>query len=207
MIRRFDDIESYRSGNVYKTHFFPPAELPDNVKVVFLFGDVLNTVISTHRMINQWGARHYHHLGAPRYRTNDDVFDGDSLNLLGHFDEWYRPQGFPFVSVRYETLYSASSRAVLSRFLGFDLRLLPHRERETNGRAHPKRDRILEQYGELDRRVRAAEDARFWPARTAEERRDRFGATVPSIRARPGTGHRPLPTSRTDEASGSSSAY
>jgi hypothetical protein len=168
-LRRFDDLDSYQNGAVYKTHYLPPESLPDNVKLIYLFGHPIDTIISTHRMINQWGARHHANLGSESFRSNDDIFYRDSLALCEHFDRWYRPQAFPFISIRYEALHLVDTRTALSRFLGFELRLPPNRERRANRSEHSMRDQILEVYRELDRRIEQAEDVRIWRERETQE--------------------------------------
>ena len=163
-ITRFDGVAGFAPGFAYKTHDLPPEALPEQVKLIFLFGDPLNIAISVHERMNAWGRRHHDHMQSALYVDNDCVFERDTLRLHEHFAAWYRPQPFPFLSVRYEALGTAAAREALADFLGHAVPLPPFRPRRSDWTTHPRREALKRVYGDLQARVAEADDVRRWPA-------------------------------------------
>jgi len=156
------EVQRFRTGHVYKTHDFPPPSLPDYVRLIFLFGNPMDIVISTHRKINEWGALHHRHLRSALFQPNDSVFQHDTLRLHEHFEQWYRRQPFPFLSLRYESLFDAPTRDALEHYLGFHVPLPQFRKRDADWSNHPQRDRLWRLYGDLYEAVNRVEDVRLW---------------------------------------------
>lgn len=156
------DEHDYKRGLVYKTHDFPCFRLPDHVKLIFLFGNPMDIVISTHRKINEWGRKHHAHLRSDEFIENDCLFECDSLQLADHFDAWYRPQNFRFISVRYESMFEPDVRARLEDFLEMSVPWPEFRQRKADWMKHPRRDALWELYGPLYRRIEQAEDLKIW---------------------------------------------
>ncbi len=150
------------AGTVYKTHHYPPDSLPENVRLIFMFGNPMNIALSVHRRINKWGRDHHDHLGSDGFVSNDSVIGSDTLQLSRLFDAWYRPQGFGFMTIRYESLYEPPVRAALNDYVGFDVPLASRRARETDWESHPDSSLLLETYGELAARIDQAEDCKVW---------------------------------------------
>lgn len=145
----FDDIE-WQQGVIYKTHDFPPkTKLPDNVIVIFMFGNIYNTIISTHRKINEWSHLHHSHLRGD-YKSNDHIFYEDTLKLEVHFDKWINAG---FCNVEYEKLYKVDTQKRLSEKLGITLKMHPEMKRKTNYLLHPSLDAIKKTYGILHNKI------------------------------------------------------
>jgi hypothetical protein len=156
------DLGSCLNGHVYKTHEAPPAAIGRNVKLVFMFGNPMDIAISSHSRMNRWGRVHHMHLGSDLFTDNDCVFMQDTLKLEAHFDAWHRPQSFPFVTVRYETLYSQDTLDGLADFLGHRIILPPHRARTTRWMDHPRKEQLLEIYSDLHDRIEQAANITVW---------------------------------------------
>lgn len=161
-LHALDNGHEFKCGLVYKTHDFPCARLPDHVKLVFLFGNPMDIVISTHRKINEWGRKHHAHLQSNDFVENDSLFESDSLQLAAHFDAWYRPQNFRFISVRYEALFQRDIRERLEDFLELSIPWPDFRRRKADWMKHPRREALWELYGPLYRRIEQAEDLKIW---------------------------------------------
>jgi len=136
--------------------------LPSNVKLIYLFANPLNIVISAHRTINQWGKDHHMHLCSNLFEENNSVFYKDTLLLHRNFEAWYRPQGFGFISVKYESLYENRTIETLSDFLGFHLKLPPFCKRESDYSNHPMKDQLMRVYADLHYKIEKAEKVKIW---------------------------------------------
>lgn len=161
-IDKFQKMSFYKPGMVYKSHDHPPTKLPDNVKVIWMFGNPMNIILSTHKMINEWGRKHYYHLGLDSYVDNDFVFNGDNMNMKVHFEEWYKHQNFEFLSVRYESLNKREAQVAIWEYLGFEFPFPQLRERETDWNNHYMRDQLYETYNELNNRIESVDDFKLW---------------------------------------------
>ncbi len=162
LLPRMEQLTEPVPGTIYKTHALPPSTLPAHVKLIYLFGDPLDIVVSTHRQINEWGAGHHRNFGSESFVSNDAVFHEDTLGLTEHFAQWYRPQGFCFLTLRYEKLYTRPVRRALDDYLGFALPLPAFRPRQTIGAAHARKSEILSVYRGLIQATEAADDVRLW---------------------------------------------
>ena len=161
-LSRFSDEKKFVRGTLYKTHSSPPAILPPHVKLVFMFGDPMNAALSGYREFSTENDKHCQHIGASEVPDREDIFSRDVLMLEEHFDAWYQRQGFDFVSVRYETLYSEKTRSMLDEYLGFKLKLPPYRARRTDWRHHERSSELAATYAGLNARIEAAADCRIW---------------------------------------------
>ncbi len=161
-LSQFSDEEKFVKGTIYKTHNFPPATLPAHVKLIFMFGNPMNAALSGYREFSKENDKHFNHIGATEMPDREELFHEDKLMLEKHFDTWYQPQGFDFISIRYEALYAKETRAMLEEYLGFDLQLPPFRERKTDWRQHDRSDELLATYSGLNAKIEAAADCRIW---------------------------------------------
>lgn len=145
--------------NVKKlTHY--TTELPKDTKVIFLFGKVPYSVVSTKRAI--YDRKHFEHCG---YQEKDppDIYSRDALGYEAIFDGWVNNQRYRTLCIRYEKLHAA--QASIRQFLGVnDFWLPPHRQRETK----PQQDvgdevlkKIVATYGSLIAKVREMPDVKF----------------------------------------------
>lgn len=165
-ILMFDDEQIQFGWNeLFKTHDYPPKNLPNKVKLIFMFGNPLNTVISAHRLMNHWGQKHHEHLRSNQFRPNNEILKSDTLKLHELFDAWNQVQNFSFISVRYETLYSKKTLNALSDYLGFRLQLLPQQPRISDWETHPKKKQLLSVYGDLHKKILDADDVKIWSSK------------------------------------------
>lgn len=153
---------SFKKGYLYKSHDYPPRTLKKHVKVIYMFGNPMNTALSAHRRINEWGAEHHEHLVSDLFEYNDSVIYQDTLRLKDNFLSWYKPQGFSFITIKYEELYNADVLANLSKYLGHDVKLLPQKQRFTDWHQSKFRDQLLNTYGDLQNMISMAESSKIW---------------------------------------------
>jgi hypothetical protein len=155
----------FRSGTVFKTHDYPVfGDVKVYPKVIFMFGNPLDTIVSTIRVINEWGHKHYSHLHSKKFVPNESLIYEDGLNLERLFDEWYKPQKFSFLSIRYESIYEKESQKLLSRYLDYKIKMLPYKERKSNWSNHPQKEILLKTYGSLLEKINNAENCKLWDA-------------------------------------------
>ena len=105
---------------------------------------------------------HYLNLQSPNYKQHSKRFTQDTLLLEKHFDAWYKPQKFEFLSVKYESLRHQKNVIAIEDFLRLKLDLPVWRERSADWRTHPKKDELLRTYGRLAEKIEAAEDVKWW---------------------------------------------
>ncbi len=180
-----------KRGYVYKTHSypFPDIPLPRRVRIIWMFGNPMTIAASTNNMqasqgmmqkekgnmyhnmnSNQamqkkiWNIHHYRHLESPHYQEYDEILTRDTCLLERHFDAWYRPHAFPFLSVRYESLREPQVQQAVADFVGLPLRFRPWKPRATDWQSHPRRAELEATYGRLHAKVEAAEDTKIWQA-------------------------------------------
>jgi tetratricopeptide (TPR) repeat protein len=115
------------SGSVKKTHGLAPKQLPKGYKVIFVFGNIINSVISTKK--SRYDQVHFINCGCSQNPENTDIYLEDSLNYEAMFDSWNKNNGYPVICVRYETIYE--NLKPISRFLGITLSLPPQKKRTT----------------------------------------------------------------------------
>ena len=162
---KFEDDTIFLDRHVYKTHSLPPKYLPNNVKLIFMFGNPFDIVISAHNKINEWGRIHHKNFGSDLFKENDILFHEDTLQLHKHFDLWYRQQSFPFISIKYEAFFKQETLITLNEFLGFKLTTLPpYRKRSSCWSNHPQKERLLEIYGDLFNKIESSQDITIWDA-------------------------------------------
>ena len=125
----------YLLGHVYKSHDFPPAYLPSHVKVIFLFGNPIDIVLSAleldKRPLTGVDSRftaldlHIRNLRGD-IKKKADLFDKDVLRLEEQFDCWFKTQAFPLLRLRYETMWEHQSE--IRSFIGIDRFKLPKKK-------------------------------------------------------------------------------
>ena len=127
-----------------------------------MFGDPMNAALSGYKEFSKENDKHFQHIGASEVPDREEIFSRDVLMLEQHFDTWYQQQGFDFISVRYETLYTEETQSMLAEFLGFRLILPPYRQRSTDWRQHERGDELATTYAGLNAKIEAAADCRIW---------------------------------------------
>lgn len=159
-LSRFSDESKYVTGTIHKTHDLPPATLPSNVKLIFMFGDPRNAALSGYRAFSK--NKHFAHIGVTEIPDREDIFSKDILRLEAHFDTWQQQQGFDFISIRYESLYARETQAMLAEYLGFRVNLPPYRQRSTDWQQHDRRDELETTYSGLNAKIEAAANCKIW---------------------------------------------
>ena len=164
-------IRAAKRGYVYKIHGypFPNRPLPSHVRIIWMFGNPMMTAASSHNMYpndpvkrERWHMEHYTHLEAPHYKHHDEILARDTCMLERHFDAWYRPHAFPFLSVRYEAMERAEVCQAIADFVGLPLQFPRWEKRRTKWQSHPQRAQLEAAYARLHAKVEAAEDVKLW---------------------------------------------
>lgn len=116
---------------VYKTHDIFSTPPSPNYRIVFVYGDPLDSAMSVSRVVQEkgadWFAQHQYHLHATGSFSN--LFQEDVLNFAGQMRSWLGKRRDDVLCIEYEDLWN--SRTELSGFLGFDINLPARRPRET----------------------------------------------------------------------------
>ena len=138
-LNKIKPSEIQKISNVIKLHKFSNKYSNQNYKTIFLFGDAINSVISTHLngkdryTIEQYLSynNHFRNCGYNwDLKTKKDIFKEDFLNYEKIFDDWTTNNLYSTICVRYEKLYENID--VINNFLGFNLHLPNPRQRKTN---------------------------------------------------------------------------
>lgn len=145
-----------RGKGIYKTHRIPPEPhrpFGEGDSAIFLFGDVVESVVSTVRQRFEPG--HFEHCGA-EWDPDVDLLASDYLGYERIWDGWTGAP-FPVLCVRYRMLGTGQGRQVIERWIGRSVPWLPWRRRSTSV-TEAKRRRIQEAYAGLASKVEAAGD-------------------------------------------------
>lgn len=156
-ICNLNNIRFSVSDIVYKTHSpFPAIKYKDTAKVLFMFGDVMNTVVA---FANSWGKNKkndFPHQGAIKNMFIDldcvgkSPYECNTFNFMRSFNNWCRPHKYPVMLVRYEKMYD-NLKSILS-FCGIKDNDFPKfKERKTNWKtmcSSEQKDRLFKIYGE-----------------------------------------------------------
>ena len=135
-----------------------------------MFGNPMDAAISSEKAFR--GLNHYTHVKSPYASQHDRIFEKDVLLMEEHFDRWMRPQSFPFLSIRYEDLYSKSVRETLSTYVGSAVRFPEKKMRGSDWQSHPARDKLQSTYRSLAEKVRLAPSVKLWPSKDAAPREE-----------------------------------
>lgn len=130
-------------------------------KVIFLFGNPMNTAVSTHIEIPVARMRlHYEHMDGDMSSWKNFPRE-DSLGIEKLFDDWYRQHSFSLIAIRYETMWDHLEE--IGEYLGVDMSKFPKKkDRRTNWRTHSRNDEIKETYKRIASKIESAEDISIW---------------------------------------------
>lgn len=160
----FGDIV-FSPGELYKTHDYPPPAALPHMKIVYMFGNPMNIVVSAmdkfhygESMVGKlyyspWEAFYKFHNAD--YTEHHKIYDKDTLHLEENFDRWYKPQPFPFVAIKYEEFVHADKQPLYD-FLGFSFAMLPYKKRQSDWQTRPQASRLKATYGKLADKIDAA---------------------------------------------------
>lgn len=123
-----------KSGAVYKTHDYPPIEVPEgNFKMLYTFANPIDVVTSIKRLKNEKGMKwindHFDHLKVDNADI-DKIDQQDILKLESHLNTWVNETRFPVMFLNYETMWDYQSE--ISEFLGFTFELPEFKKRISN---------------------------------------------------------------------------
>lgn len=121
-----------RPGYVHKTHDLPSKNLwVSNTKIIFVFGDVVDTVTSViscqERFGRDWVEEHLKHLNAIGEMT--DILDKDILQIGEQLSSWFEADDLDLMLVHYEAIWEPGFKEMLSKFVGFEAELPEFRGR------------------------------------------------------------------------------
>jgi hypothetical protein len=143
------DTHNVNKNCVFKTHCpFPQNKHKHDTKVLFMFGDIFNSVVSYNRK-DVWGKSAAKHLFID-YGTN--YLDEDLFKFQRHFENWTKKQTYPVMFVRYENLYDNLNQVL--NFCGVEQHIKsfpPYKQRTTDWKNLDKETitKLETVYGEL----------------------------------------------------------
>lgn len=147
------------NGRVYKTHDFPYELAPgDRPLIVFLFGSASDAARSVMRCDTIYGREwidvHFEHLSADGHL--EEIPERDVLRFGEQLDAWLACESVPVLALRYEDLWTSGAEAMLTRFVGFQVRLPMRRARGSAGMELGDTGvQLTATYDELDARLAA----------------------------------------------------
>lgn len=128
-------------------------------KVIFMFGNPYNSVVSAHTRIKKLKL-HYEHMNGDYSRMSMWPLE-DTLCLERVFDDWYHPHQFEMISVRYETMWNHLDE--IGNFLDVDFSNFPIKlPRKTDWHSHRESANIEKTYKRLKSKIDSAEDIKIW---------------------------------------------
>jgi hypothetical protein len=160
----------FKNGFCYKSHTHAPEAMPENAKLVFLFGDPLHIIVSLKLAEKEWGYEgmkyHFENMGAEvgEYKR---MYEKDILHLEEMFDSYQRSRPYHLMTIRYETMWKYQKK--IGKFLGIKgFRFPPYKPRQSLAyiRHMSKKDveTILATYGRLREKIKSAPDIKVWTA-------------------------------------------
>lgn len=123
-------------GKIKKTHGLAPSNLPRGYKAIFLFGDIVSSVISTKN--SRYESNHFLNCGCLKKVEEVDIYKEDILNYELMFDSWHQRHNYPVMCLRYEKIYHNIN--LIKAFLQTDISLPKKRKRTTKYADCSKKD-------------------------------------------------------------------
>jgi hypothetical protein len=160
------DLPTTRDCFPFKHMRFPPdpQDVPTGFRVVYLYGDPRNAVLSFHRRWRLEATYGFLHLEQPpeetkpRLATLEAFLEAgvDELQLEDHLERWLRHEpGYPVLFVRFESL--AEAWPTIREFVGLPEEFPPievkDRSSDWQSLPQPLRSQIDRLYGDLARRI------------------------------------------------------
>jgi hypothetical protein len=109
---------------VVKTHSKANDVLHNGYKAIFLYRNPMECVIST--KFNRWDYNHFLNCGVDRQPKECDIYKEDVLDYEGIFDSWMKNNGYPVMTLKYDTLYKHFDD--INKFIGKEINFLPWRD-------------------------------------------------------------------------------
>lgn len=158
------DTSILTSNTVFKTHSPFPPKNPKNMKALFMFGNIYN-IVTSYRQI--WSPKSASHLYLnEEVSKNKDLFSTNVLKLERHFKHWIKPQKFPVMIVRYETMYQNMNEIL--KFLGLNpkkIKFPSQKKRTTSWKNLPNsdKDKLIKSYKHVQEYVDNLPDIEIMP--------------------------------------------
>lgn len=149
---------------VVKTHDIFRGNVNPDLRLIFVFGDPVDSAKSVVRVSEQkgveWIAQHIYHLSGEG--DPGDIFQKDVLNYSGQIDAWSKAAG-AFI-VHYDDLWD--EREALSRFLGFNLVLPVRKNRSVREVSANFNEELFEDLKDREKQLRHDTHERRRPRQT-----------------------------------------
>lgn len=157
-----DNPTKILNGYTYTTHSIPSDEqldlIPSNTKVLFLYGNPMDSVLSTSKMAN-W-KDHVYHLTGRRDISLEETINEDLLNFEKFFDYWYRNhKKWDVLAIRYDTIYQNMDK--IYKHLGIRFNMPPYKKRKTDWIKSPRKEELLNTYKNLHEKILNSESKIF----------------------------------------------
>ncbi len=162
-----------------KNHWYPNRVENHNPPIsgaIFLFGDIIDVVLSVkrcqERFGDKWIDKHNINLNGD-YENRYNFLNQDSFYLEKMFDSWMRPQKFPLLTLKYESMWE--NEDLIKQFLNYPDFKLPDFDQSGNKHGSGKEDRFFRRiknrndllsinrtYSSLIKKVNEAPVAKIW---------------------------------------------
>lgn len=115
-----------RPGYLYKTHDFAPKILPSYVKVIFIYGNPINTTFSA--------KKNYKKKAMLKFGSDSSLFpklfEQDIMNLYDILKSWIHHKHIPILAMKYEVMWNSENE--IRNFTDFTEFKLPAYIRRTD---------------------------------------------------------------------------
>jgi hypothetical protein len=159
-----------RWNHVTKTHGYPPQQLSNQSRLLFLFGNPYDSVCSYVRIVRTLGEsgedfiKEAIRLTAKNNNVSiEDIFIKDIFQIEKRFDAFYRNHQYPVMTIKYETMWDF--QAEIADFLEIpSFRLPNYRQRQSNFGfcTDEEHKQICETYKRIKEKIDRADDIKVW---------------------------------------------
>jgi hypothetical protein len=159
----FHELQSgmkLKRNSLYKTHSHAQFLPKGDVKVIYLFGNPMNVVLSTYERTNL--PQHFRHMDGD-WENRDYYLEKDVLRLEENFDSFYQLQQFDLMTLRYETMYDHLKE--IENFVCCHLKFPSFKKRKTDWRTSEFRSQLERTYGMFNQKIEKSEDIKVWESR------------------------------------------
>ncbi len=116
-----------QANKVYKTHY-PETDVNVCDKAIFLFGDVIKSVISYRK--RRWDINSMRNCQCYKDLKDIDLYKRDDCNFEKIFDSWTNPIKHEVLAIKYSNIWNCKDK--IKEFVGWDFILPTKRNRLTN---------------------------------------------------------------------------
>lgn len=155
------NIINLKRGAVFKTHDYPPQEMPkSDFRMLYTFANPIDVITSIKRLKNdkgiEWIKSHLDHLKVPGADVNK-IEEDDILGLEKHLNSWLEETRFPIMFLNYENMWNY--QAEIGDFLGIKVEFPEFKKRKSNANKNSENYKKLEKtYGSLIQKISELEN-------------------------------------------------